>query len=38
MSDLHCPATIVFLTPKTAALSDSHALRLSLVLFAGSVR
>jgi hypothetical protein len=36
MTDLQCPATILLLSPETAALSDArdrHALRLSLVLF-----
>lgn len=34
MSDLQCPATIVLLTPETAAVSDMRVHRLSLLLVA----
>lgn len=34
MSDLQCPATILLLTPETAAISDMRDYRLALVLMA----
>jgi hypothetical protein len=34
MSDLQCPATLILLTPETAAVSDVGEYRLSLVIFA----
>jgi hypothetical protein len=37
MSDLQCPATILLLTPETAAVSDLRAYRLALVVMAEGI-